>query len=70
MIFYSDKKNNKYFIKNNYINGQINILNNIYNTLKNKSIPMSTFTDALGFEIFRKKLKIYDQIKTSNIRRK
>ena len=57
MIFYSDKKNNKYFIKNNYINGQINILNNIYNTLKNKSIPMSTFTDALESLKYLEKVK-------------
>ena len=57
MIFYLDKKNNKYLIKNNYINGQINILNNIYNTLKNKSIPMSTFTDALESLKYLEKVK-------------
>ncbi len=57
IIFFLDKKNNKYFIKNNYINGQINVLNNIYNTLKNESLPMSTFTDALECLKYLEKVK-------------
>lgn len=61
LYFVKSKNNNKIFLKNNYSQGQISILNNIYKTLKNKSFPLSSSDDSIECLTYLNRInKYYD----------
>ena len=56
-LYFLDNKKRKYKIKNNYVNGQQNVLKNIYNTLSKKSSPLSSLDDAIESLQYLEKIK-------------
>tara|TARA_B110000858_G_scaffold182158_1_gene221304 strand:- start:1104 stop:2024 length:921 start_codon:yes stop_codon:yes gene_type:complete len=61
LFFVNDKNNKKFILKNNYSQGQISVLNNIYKTLNNKSFPLSSSDDAIECLTYLNKInKYYD----------